>query len=150
MVEVGRGHVAICRCGVIHCVMMASQSASEYTTSGLYNDIAFRYCQHVNDQDLAKLELILQEQVLFHSAELDLVTTQVQFKSADFEAFMAVVWMILLYPQVHQYDSEQREAIVRKIYNTYFVETRPLIQQQDHLVIRSKDIEAYTFDSQVD
>jgi hypothetical protein len=48
---------------------------------------------------------------------------------------MAVVWMILLYPNVHQYTLKQREEITKYIYDNFWRRKRPLWQMQDHMVI---------------
>ena len=47
----------------------------------------------------------------------------------------AVVWMILLYPDVHKYTRKQREEITRYAHDRFWKEKKPLVQAQDHLVI---------------
>ena len=53
----------------------------------------------------------------------------------DFRALMSVVWMILLYPNVHRYTAAQRREITEHVYRHLFAERKPLFQDQDHLVI---------------
>ena len=48
---------------------------------------------------------------------------------------MSAIWMILLYPEVHQYSLKQREEITEFIYKKFWKVKRPLVQLQDHLVI---------------
>ena len=53
----------------------------------------------------------------------------------DFRALMSVVWMILLYPNVHRYTPAQRREITEHVYRHLFARRKPLFQAQDHLVI---------------
>ena len=55
--------------------------------------------------------------------------------SIGFERFMSVVWMILLYPNVHEYTLEQREEITEFVYRTLWSRKKPLVQVQDHVVV---------------
>ena len=48
---------------------------------------------------------------------------------------MGVVWMILLYPDVHRYTLEQREEITEYVYREFWRDGKPLLQIQDHLII---------------
>lgn len=53
----------------------------------------------------------------------------------DFRALMSVVWMILLYPNVHRYTAAERREITELVYRRMFPRRKPLLQNQDHLVI---------------
>ena len=60
---------------------------------------------------------------------------RVRFFVDDFRALMSVVWMILLYPNVHRYTAAQRREITEHVYRQLFARRKPLFQDQDHLVI---------------
>lgn len=62
-------------------------------------------------------------------------TSRVQFFVDDFGKFMKVVWMIMLYPGVHHYDTRQREEIVEFVYDKFWSARQPLLQMQHHLVV---------------
>ena len=62
-------------------------------------------------------------------------TDRVRLLVDDFRELMSVVWMILLYPNVHRYTPGQRREITRHVYRSLFVKRKPLLQDQDHLVI---------------
>jgi hypothetical protein len=47
---------------------------------------------------------------------------------------MGVVWMILLYPDVHHYSREQMLEVIEHVYERLWRPGIPLIQIQDHLV----------------
>ena len=48
---------------------------------------------------------------------------------------MGVVWMILLYPNVHDYTREQRVEIIEHVYERFWLPGVPLAQVQDHVVL---------------
>ena len=48
---------------------------------------------------------------------------------------MSVVWMVLLYPNVHRYTTAQRREITEHVYRRLFARRRPLFQDQDHVVV---------------
>ncbi len=62
-------------------------------------------------------------------------TDRVRFFVDDFRALMSVVWMILLYPNVHRYTEAQRREITAHVYRRVFARRAALFQDQDHLVI---------------
>lgn len=121
--------------GVIHCVLMASRSDDRLTTTWLYNHFAGRFCNHCNDQDMIELSRELKADNLFAGSLISAKTSHVRFFVDNFEQFMAVVWMILLYPYVHRYSESQKEEIIRHIYNEFFFPEKAMIQNQDHIVI---------------
>lgn len=121
--------------GAIHSVLMASKSKDTDTTTWLYNHFAGKFCNCYNDQDLRKFKSELQGDPVFKDAQFYLRTNRVRFFADNFKDFMAVVWMILLYPNVHKYTLNQREEIARFVHDKFWVKKRPLIQEQDHLVI---------------
>ncbi|MEW5766287.1 MAG: class I SAM-dependent methyltransferase [bacterium] len=122
-------------CSAIHTVLMASISENQFSTTWLYNHFAGRFFGCRNDQDLRVFAAELEEDKFFKSSQVLSRTNSVYFFVDDFEKFMSVVWMILLYPQVHKYNEGQREEITEFIYKKFWRRKRPLIQEQDHLVV---------------
>ncbi len=125
----------LARKGAIYSVLMASKSENKDTTTWLYNHFAGKFCGHKNNQDLLQFKKLIQKDARFSKAQILHKTSRVEFFVDDFEQFMAVVWMILLYPQVHQYTLAERREITQYIYTHFFSKKRPMIQMQDHLVI---------------
>lgn len=125
----------LARRGAIHAVMMASNSENRYSTTWLYNHFAGKFFNCRNDQDLRSFGRELEKNGVFSKAKFLRQTHRVNFHIDDFEKFMAVIWMILLYPNVHKYTLEQKEEITDYIYDEFWIKKKPLIQMQDHLVI---------------
>jgi len=123
------------RRGAIHAVMMASKSDNHSSTTWLYNHFAGRFFDCRNDQDLKTFGSELSGNSTFSGSEFRQHTHRVNFFVDDFEKFMAVVWMILLYPDVHKYTIEQREEITEYVYSKFWLDRKPLLQIQDHLII---------------
>ncbi|MFA5007935.1 MAG: class I SAM-dependent methyltransferase, partial [Candidatus Omnitrophota bacterium] len=121
--------------GAMHAVLMSSKSMSHLTTTWLYNHFAGKFFGVHNDQDLRNFKKKLQKEQLFKNAQVLLKTNRIYFDVDDFKKFMAVVWMILLYPNVHNYSLKQREEITEFVYKKFYKNRQPLIQEQDHLVI---------------
>ena len=121
--------------GAIHCALMASDSRNAHSTTWLYNHFAGKYFGHRNDQSLPGLRVALRRDRLFAGVQLHLRTRKVHGWVDDFEKFMAIVWMILLYPNVHPYTLQQRRDIARYMYAHFFKKRQPLIQVQDHLIL---------------
>ena len=71
----------------------------------------------------------------FANAEILSKTDRVRFFVPDFRALMSVVWMILLYPNVHRYSAAERREITLHVYRRLFAKRKPLLQDQDHIVI---------------
>jgi len=121
--------------GAIHCVLMSARAAAPDTTTWLYNHFAGAFAGHRNDQDLRALGRTLRRDPRLRGAQVLTTTERVRFLVDDFQALMAVVWMILLYPHVHRYTPAQRREITRAVHRRFFARRRPLYQDQDHLVI---------------
>ncbi len=121
--------------GAMHSVLMSSESKEECTTTWLYNHFAGKFFGCRNDQDLLKLRPQLRKDPMFKKAEILTATHRVRFFVKDFKKFMAVIWMILLYPNVHKYSLKQREEITEFVYKHFWIKKRPLIQSQDHVVV---------------
>ncbi|MFC1576887.1 class I SAM-dependent methyltransferase [Candidatus Omnitrophota bacterium] len=121
--------------GAIHAVLMAAESKDQSTTTWLYNHFVGKYFGCINDQNLLLFKKELMQDPLYGRAQILSRTNRVKFFVDDFEKFMAVIWMILLYPDVHQYSLRQREQITEFIYKKFWVRKRPLIQAQDHIAI---------------
>ncbi len=123
------------RKGAIHAVMMASKCSNEFSTTWLYNHYAGKYFGARNDQNLKKFAETLRKNKLFTNTRILSRTHRVKFFIDDFGKFMAVIWMILLYPNVHKYSRRQREEITEEIFKKFWKKKQPLIQMQDHLII---------------
>ena len=121
--------------GAIHCVLMSSSARNPATTTWLYNHFAGKFFGHRNDQDLRAFAHRLQRDRRFARAEILVKTDRVRFLVDDFRGLMSVVWMILLYPNVHRYSAPQRREITEHVYRSLFAKRRPLLQDQDHVVI---------------
>jgi len=120
--------------GAIDCALMAKDSSDPRSSTWLYNHFAGKFCSHVNDQDLRVLGDQLAREPWFDGA-LAAKRSKVSFWVDDFHAFMAVLWMILLYPARHQYSEAQRAEIVKHVHDQFFRPRQPLVQEQDHLAI---------------
>lgn len=125
----------LARRSAVHAVLMASRSTDPHTTTWLYNHFARKFCGHINDQDLRRFGQRLRAESTFADIQVRERTDRVQFWVNDFAGFMAVVWMILLYPHVHNYSSEQRRAIVEHVYHKFWRRRQPLVQSQHHLTL---------------
>jgi len=121
--------------GAIHIALMSSESENPYSTTWLYNHFAGKFFNQKNDQDLLRFKKELSKNSVFRKAQIVSKTSNVKCFVKDFNKFMAVIWMILLYPNVHRYNLKQKKEIVNFIYNRFWRRKRPLLQQQDHLVI---------------
>lgn len=121
--------------GAIHAVLMASHSDDPTTTTGLYNHFAGRFFGHRNDQDLEEFANELRHDSRLHDAQILNKRSRVEFFVDDFGQFMAVVWMILLHPDVHRFSPSQQQEVIEFVYEQLWSRRRPLVQQQDHLVI---------------
>jgi hypothetical protein len=121
--------------GAIHAVLMASTAKEKDTTTWLYNYFVGKFFGLKNEQDLFRFKNSLKTDPVYRKAQILSKKSRVHFFVDDFEQFMAVVWMILLYPNVHQYTLKQREEITKYIYDNFWRRKRPLWQMQDHMVI---------------
>lgn len=121
--------------GGIHAVMMSSRCDLKDSTTWLYNHFAGKYFGVHNDQDLKTFGEKLHNDPHFRKSHIHQETHKVKFFINDFEKFMAVIWMILLYPNVHDYSPDQKREISEYIYDSIFKPQKPLIQEQDHLII---------------
>lgn len=125
----------LARKGAIHAVMMSSKSRDHSSTTWLYNHFAGKFFDCHNEQDLKLFGTELEKNKAFSRAKFIRKTHKVKFWIDDFEKFMSVVWMILLYPNVHRYTLEEREEITEYIYHNFWTGQKPLVQMQNHLVV---------------
>lgn len=116
----------------IHAVLMANRSEDPSTTTWLYNHFAGKFCGAHNDQDLRAFARELARQT--PGLRVRARSSRVQFFVDDFERFMGVVWMILLYPNVHHYTRDQMVEVIEHVYEHFWRRGVPLVQVQDHLV----------------
>ncbi len=121
--------------GTIHAVMMSSDCTEPDSTTWLYNHFAGKFFGCSNDQDLASFGKTLGGRPGFGKADIRIETHRVRFFIADFEKFMEVIWMILLYPNVHDYTHDQKKEITEYIYSSFYSPRKPLVQMQDHLIV---------------
>jgi hypothetical protein len=119
----------------IHAVLMASTSDDPTSTTWLYNHFAGRFFNHHNDQDLLACAKELAGDPVFAGAQVLTKSSRVEFFVDDFERFMAVVWMILLHPNVHRFDEAQQREVTEWVYANLWSRGQPLVQVQDHVVI---------------
>ena len=125
----------LARRGAIHAVMMASNTGDKNTTTWLYNHFAGKFFGCRNDQDLRSFGQELEKGGKLPGARFFRRRHRVPFFVDNFRRFMSVVWMILLYPNVHDYTEAQRREITEHVYDRFWVGRKPLIQMQDHLVV---------------
>ncbi|NTV99381.1 MAG: hypothetical protein HGA70_09480 [Chlorobiaceae bacterium] len=123
--------------------MMADRSSSVYTTTWLYNHFAGKFFGVRNNQSLPALKKELERPGVFKDSQFIVKTSHVKFFVDDFEKFMKVIWMILLYPDVHPYSNSQKEEIVRFVPDNFWKGKKPLLQKQHHLALyRGMDFRA--------
>lgn len=127
--------VVLAEVGAIHMVLMSPNDADQDTTTWLYNHFVGKFFGERNTQDLLELKNEITRSGAFAAAQLVSKASDVHFWVNDFEQFMAVVWMIMLYPNVHRYDDDQKDEITRYVYDNFWTAGRPLRQAQDHLVL---------------
>jgi hypothetical protein len=131
--------------GAIHAVLMASRSDDPTSTTWLYNHFAHRFFGSSNDQDLRACAEDLRADARFADAQIQCTPHRVEFFVPDFEQFMAVVWMILLHPNVHNFSLDQQREVTDYVYSNLWSRGLPLLQVQDHLVIyRGRGLAAWT------
>ncbi|MBL7156521.1 MAG: class I SAM-dependent methyltransferase [Candidatus Omnitrophica bacterium] len=127
--------IILARKGAIHIVLMSSKSRNPYSTTWLYNHFAGKFFNHKNDQDILRFKKVLAKNQNFKKTQIISKTSNVKCLVKDFNKFMAVIWMVLLYPNVHRYNLAERKEIADFIYDRFYRKKRPLVQQQDHVVI---------------
>ena len=125
----------LARRGAIHAVMMASTATGSETTTRLYDHFAGKFFGCRNDQDLRAFGIDLEKSGALSGARFWRRRHRVEFFIDDFRRFMSVVWMILLYPDVHDYTYDQKREITEHVYDRFWEGRDPLVQMQDHLVI---------------
>ena len=121
--------------GAVHLVLMSASATDPSTTTWLYEHFAGKFLGHRNDQDLRAFVRALRRERALGAAQILSKTDRVRFYVDDFRALMSVVWMILLYPNVHRYTLAQRREIAEHVYRRLFARRKPLLQDQDHVVV---------------
>ncbi|WP_299011562.1 hypothetical protein [uncultured Shewanella sp.] len=121
--------------GKIHILLMAVNDEREDTTEALYRHFMRQFYGEYCPQNVRTLYHELQKNEQFSEMDLHLDTREVKFYTHDFAEYMAVVWMILLYPHVHQYSLEERKDITEYVFDHLWSQQKPLIQLQDSLII---------------
>jgi len=105
------------------------------STTWLYQHFAGRFFGTRNDQDLRAFAGQLRRATAYANAQVLAKSTLVDFFVDDFARFVSVVWMILLYPNAHDYTPEQRVEITEHVYRNLWSRKKPLVQVQDHVVV---------------
>lgn len=121
--------------GIIHAVLMSSECAKQNSTTWIYNTYAGKFFGHKNEQDLKEFA----EQIKGNKdilGEINCTSSLVEFSSKEFYNLMAVIWMIMLHPHVHNLSEIQLKEITEFIYISIFKKEQLLIQIQDHLFIQ--------------
>jgi len=126
---------ALASTGALHAVLMANHGDDQTTTTWLYNHFVGKFFGARNEQDLCEFAATLKKRPVFRNAQVLVKTNRVRFRAPDFEKLMAVVWMILLYPDVHPYSEKQRREITEFVHRNFWQNEQPMIQLQDHMVI---------------
>ena len=121
--------------GAMHLVMMSARETRPFTTTWLYNHFAGKFFGIHTDQDLLRLRHDLSFDTALKNCQIVSEMEQVNFWVDDFEFFMSVVWMILLYPHGHDYTLEQRVEITEFIIEHFWAPKRPLVQTQDYVAL---------------
>ncbi|MFH1791337.1 MAG: class I SAM-dependent methyltransferase [Candidatus Omnitrophota bacterium] len=119
----------------VHAVLMAAESGNTYSTTWLYNHFVGKFFGLQNTQSLKYLRQELAADRVFRGAQVYLKTDSVRFLPDTFTEFMTVVWMILLYPGVHKYSPAQRREVTEFVYDKFWKNKKPLVQEQDHLIV---------------
>lgn len=119
----------------LHAVLMAQRSDVPTSTTALYDRWAGQFFGAHNEQDLAGFGRTLRRTDALTGATVRGHRSEVVFDTDDFTDLMRCVWMILLHPQVHDYDPDQRAEITEWVYANLWTLGIPLVQHQDHLVI---------------
>ncbi|MEM7441761.1 MAG: class I SAM-dependent methyltransferase [Pseudomonadota bacterium] len=121
--------------GAMHLAMMSARETEEGTTTWLYNHFARKFFGAETSHDLLRLRDQLSNSTAVSDVCLNSETKQVHFWVDDFEQYMAVIWMILLYPDGHDYDLDQRTEIVEFVIRHFWEPRRKIVQTQDYLSI---------------
>jgi hypothetical protein len=121
--------------GAIHIVLMSAEDKDRNSTTWLYNHFVKKYFSRINDQDLLEFRDELEKSRVFRNGQIYSRTNNVRFFVDDLEDFMAVVWMIMLYPDVHKYSLKQRREITEYVCRNLWLKKKPLLQAQNHLFI---------------
>jgi hypothetical protein len=119
----------------VHAVLMAHRSDSPTSTTAIYNRWAGQFFGAYNDQDLAGFARSLRRSKRLPGSSVRVQTSEVVFDNDDFTDFMRCVWMILLHPQVHDFDRDQQIEVGEWIYANLWSVGVQLTQRQDHVVI---------------
>lgn len=122
---------ALSKPGALHVALMSSSTDQPYTTTWLYNRFARKFFGVSSEQNLLKLP----EQMQKTAQDLSFSTSSsaTRFRPTSFRELMAVVWMIMLYPDIHEYDLEQRMEITEFVFDEFWQPRRDLVQIQDYL-----------------
>jgi hypothetical protein len=127
--------VLLTKVGAVHAVLMSARATDPSTTTWLYNHFAGQFFGHRNDQDLRAFARAMRREGWPRGAQILAKTDRVRFRVNDFRALMSVIWMVLLYRNVHRYTAPQRREITEHVYRRLFARGKPLLQDQDHVVI---------------
>lgn len=117
--------------GMLHMALMSSSTDCPYTTTWLYNHFANKFLGHSNSQNL--LDLPAQIRTTTQHLRFSAQSSATRFRPSSFREMMAVVWMIMLHPDVHQFDLDQRTEITEFVLDEFWLPRRDIIQIQDYV-----------------
>lgn len=122
--------------GMMHLALMSSPTGRPHTTTWLYNRFARKFFGTENSQNL--LELPERVSALTDDLSFSIQSNATRFRPTSFREMMAVVWMIMLYPSVHDFDTDQRTEITEFVLDEFWLPGRELVQVQDYLTAIKK------------
>jgi len=121
--------------GRLHLALMSSSTKRPYSTTWLYNRFAEKFCGTHNTQNLldlpARIKTLPAGGDLYFTAR----SSAVRCRPQRFEDLMAVVWMIMLCPQVHDFSIDQQVEITEYVLDEFWLPGRDLVQVQDYVTI---------------
>ncbi len=121
--------------GTLHLALMSSKTEQPYTTTWLYNRFAQKFFSTRNSQDLLQLPSKLRSMPGMRRMRYSTDSRAVRCRPQSFDDLMAVVWMILLYPHVHDFSADHRAEITEFVLDAFWLAERDLVQIQDYVTI---------------
>lgn len=121
--------------GRMHLALMSSTTKRPYSTTWLYNRFAEKFCGTRNTQNLLDLPARVKARPGGGDLYFSACSSAVRCRLERFEDLMAVVWMIMLYPQVHDFSTDQRVEITEFVLDEFWLPGRDLVQVQDYVTI---------------
>ncbi|MEM9126326.1 MAG: class I SAM-dependent methyltransferase [Pseudomonadota bacterium] len=121
--------------GLVHLALMSSATEQTHTTTWLYNRFAEKFCNTRNDQNLLDLPGQMSTLPIADTLAFSVCSSAVRCRPDRFADMMKVVWMILLYPQVHDFSADQKVEITEFVLDEFWLAGRDLVQHQDYVTL---------------